>query len=353
MTKKMDDKKRIILNRVISGALLCVALFFAVMLLGNIKIEGSDVGTIGNAMGAATLFLAVFEFAAFISKKKTEGKFKIFRIVYVLLYLSSSVASFCVKISSVALSIGATLALLVSVLKRVSAILRHRRQKRDVIVNSLIIVLEGLMIIAILSLMTDAELAVILPAAIMGFVILAGALISIFALAISQFNANLLKKIVRKTYAGEILFGLLLLIVSFSMAMITVEDNITSFGDALWYCFAIVTTIGFGDFAAASLLGRLLSVILGLYGIVVVSIVTSIIVNFYNEVKTIDDNKEDGNNDEKAGEVLGAAETAKSATDNSEPTNAENDAAKENDATQEETSGNSDATQEETSGNNE
>ena len=59
--------------------------------------------------------------------------------------------------------------------------------------------------------------------------------------------------------------------------------------DGLWYCFAIVTTIGFGDLTVTGTLSRILSVILGIYGIIVVSLITSIIVNFYNEVKNEDD----------------------------------------------------------------
>ena len=46
-----------------------------------------------------------------------------------------------------------------------------------------------------------------------------------------------------------------------------------------------MTTIGFGDVAATSIEGRIISVILGCYGIVVVALVTSIIVNFYGEMK--------------------------------------------------------------------
>ena len=52
----------------------------------------------------------------------------------------------------------------------------------------------------------------------------------------------------------------------------------------MWYCFTVITTIGFGDMVAASRLGRLLTVVLGVYGIVVVAILTSVIVNFYNEI---------------------------------------------------------------------
>ena len=111
----------------------------------------------------------------------------------------------------------------------------------------------------------------------------------IILLAFSRINLQVLMKIIRKTYAAEILFGMLLLIVAFSIVLPGLEPGIENFADGLWYCFAIVTTIGFGDITAATWIGRILSVILGLYGIIVVALITSIIVNFYNEVKTEDD----------------------------------------------------------------
>ena len=77
--------------------------------------------------------------------------------------------------------------------------------------------------------------------------------------------------------------------ISFSFIFPMVEETIPTFWDALWYCFAVITTIGFGDFAAVSIIGRVLTVILGIYGIVIVAIITSVIVNFYNEIST--DNK--------------------------------------------------------------
>ena len=52
---------------------------------------------------------------------------------------------------------------------------------------------------------------------------------------------------------------------------------------------AKTVNIGFGDFAATTLPGRAISVILGLYGIIVVALITSIIVNFYNETKNTAD----------------------------------------------------------------
>ena len=108
-------------------------------------------------------------------------------------------------------------------------------------------------------------------------------------IAFARIDMPTLKKIVRKTYAAEILFGIVLLIVAFSLVFPHLEEGIATFNDALWYCFAIVTTIGFGDFSAVTPIGRLLSVILGLYGIIVVALITSIIVNFYGEMKSVDD----------------------------------------------------------------
>lgn len=113
--------------------------------------------------------------------------------------------------------------------------------------------------------------------------------ISAFALgtiiyeAFSKMQFGTLLKIIRKTYALEILLGLLFLILSFSFVFMAIEGM--KYTDALWYCFAVVTTIGFGDFTTLTTIGRILSVILGIYGLIVVAVITSVIVNFYNESK--------------------------------------------------------------------
>ena len=105
-------------------------------------------------------------------------------------------------------------------------------------------------------------------------------------LVFSGLRKQTLVQIIKKTYTIEILYGLVTLTIATSIMLLTVDSSFENFGDALWYCFAVVTTIGFGDFAATSLIGRILTVILGIYGIIVVALITSIIVNFYNETKT-------------------------------------------------------------------
>jgi len=139
------------------------------------------------------------------------------------------------------------------------------------------------------------------------FVIMIQSLIGIFAVVFRRINMDTLRKIVRKTYASEIILGLLMLICAFSYVFMYTEPALAKYEDGLWYCFAIVTTIGFGDFTTVSLIGRILSVVLGAYGIVVVALITSIIVNFYGEVRRDPDEDEEtdeeGEPEEKAGKA--------------------------------------------------
>ena len=98
-------------------------------------------------------------------------------------------------------------------------------------------------------------------------------------------DINMLPKVLYKTHTLEIIIGLVIVMITASTIFPFVEPGILTFGDGLWYSFAIVTTIGFGDFYAVSFIGRVLSVFLGIYGIVVVALITSVIVNLYNEKK--------------------------------------------------------------------
>ena len=165
---------------------------------------------------------------------------------------------------------------------RVLAILRNRKWI-NIVLNVAFILL---VLFSVWDVWAGEDSQLIFVIAVM-LIIACRGLIRIMSVTFARLRLDLLRDIVQQTYAAEIIFGLLLLIASFSFVL-RYTDQASFDGkytNALWYCFAVVTTIGFGDMTATSTVGRILTVILGVYGIVVVALITSIIVNFYGEMK--------------------------------------------------------------------
>ena len=63
-----------------------------------------------------------------------------------------------------------------------------------------------------------------------------------------------------------------------------VEPDITTYGESLWYCYVACATIGFGDFAAVTAIGRILTIFLSLHATVFLAMIPAIIVSYYMEV---------------------------------------------------------------------
>lgn len=168
----------------------------------------------------------------------------------------------------------------------------NRPNVRNIILNSLIILCLILLSIGIIrTSINDAsniQAIITLECVFIAVVSLVQALRIVF----SQLKFEVLLKVMINTFSLEILFGLLTMIICFSIVLYSIEPDINTFPDALWYSFAVVTTIGFGDFVAVTPIGRVLTVLLGLYGLIAVAVITSIIVNFYNETSGKRDAKE-------------------------------------------------------------
>lgn len=80
-------------------------------------------------------------------------------------------------------------------------------------------------------------------------------------------------------------FGVYFLISAFFIML--VEPGIHRFGESVWYCFSVVTTIGFGDFTAVTVLGRTASIVLGIYGVIVLALIPGVVASYYMEVVKI------------------------------------------------------------------
>jgi len=272
----------------VGDMLCCILVFpFSFTLLENfaetLQKPGSADLTPWVCILFATLALSRL-FRAFRLREQSKSAF-VAHLVYGFAFGAGAVFTGIVGYSD---QVGVALSLLfwaTLISDRVLAILRRH--------NLWSIVLNGIAILLFLAIAFVASQ--LYPMVITGTGILASTFVSIMVVTFSRVKLDVLKEIVRKTYAGEIIFGLLLLMISFSYVLKFADPAFESFWDGLWYCFAVVTTIGFGDFTPTTTVGRVLSVVLGIYGIVVVALITSIIVNFYGEMKKADaaDNRSD------------------------------------------------------------
>ena len=100
-----------------------------------------------------------------------------------------------------------------------------------------------------------------------------------------------LGKALNRVHGLDIFFGLFIILLLTSFILPHVEDSIKDAGDAWWYCFALITTTGFGDLTVTTTTGRILSVIIGFYGIIIVSLLTSSIVVYITEINKKEEEK--------------------------------------------------------------
>ena len=95
---------------------------------------------------------------------------------------------------------------------------------------------------------------------------------------------KILGRIMKETRADRILSGFAIFYAGCSVIIWLWEPGIKSLGDALWYCYAVITTIGFGDIIVTTHIARIISVVLSIYAVLVIAIVTGVIVNYFTQI---------------------------------------------------------------------
>jgi len=98
---------------------------------------------------------------------------------------------------------------------------------------------------------------------------------------------RLLFRILKQTGAGRILLIFVIYYLICAVVIWLCEPQVLTLGDALWYCYAVITTIGFGDVIVTTRLARGVSIVLSIYSVIVLAIATGVVVNYYNQLVQI------------------------------------------------------------------
>ena len=95
---------------------------------------------------------------------------------------------------------------------------------------------------------------------------------------------RILRKLLRTTSVTRIFWVFLAFMVLCTFMVWWCEPTITTYRDAVWYIYAVVTTIGFGDYLATVPPVRIISIILSIYAHFALALITGLAVSFFNEV---------------------------------------------------------------------
>ncbi len=95
---------------------------------------------------------------------------------------------------------------------------------------------------------------------------------------------RILHRVLVRTKAIEMLSSFLLFFFVAAFALLLIDPAMTSYSQAVWYCYAVVTTVGFGDVVVSTALGRWITFALSAYAIIALAIITSVMVNYYTQM---------------------------------------------------------------------
>lgn len=275
---KKDTKTKDNLFLILNLVLAVVTMALVTALLGGAWAKNQS--QMALFLGLTILSQVLFECLLFLVKDKKREKLR--ALVVGVLYIIAMVFAYLISKNTFFLFLSIAVVLFAMAVNQI-LLIEKEETKKGKITNILIAIVFILLIVVVFINMNKDD-DIYLITLLVGVVFLFGSLKKILFPTLKLEKIKLLLDILVKTHTIDVLVCLLAFMIAFSFAFPIFEENIKTFWDAMWYCFTVITTIGFGDFVATSLVGRILTVILGIYGIVVVAIITSVIVNFYNEV---------------------------------------------------------------------
>lgn len=91
----------------------------------------------------------------------------------------------------------------------------------------------------------------------------------------------------RRSGVSKVLGGFIIVFLLGALLTMFFEPGINTYGDALWFLWAVSITVGLGDFTAVTLVGRTVTVICSIYAVVATAIFTGLIVDYFHEVREL------------------------------------------------------------------
>lgn len=89
--------------------------------------------------------------------------------------------------------------------------------------------------------------------------------------------------VIKRTGLSAMLINFLI-VMSIGAVLISVfEPNVSTIRDGYWYLFVSSTTIGFGDICVTTFVGKIVTIIVALYGIIVTAMIPGVVVTYYTE----------------------------------------------------------------------
>lgn len=98
---------------------------------------------------------------------------------------------------------------------------------------------------------------------------------------------SLALKILRQMDVDKVIISFFIVVAISAIILARVEPQIDNVLDGIWYCFIAFTTVGFGDIVATTAIGRIITVLVTVYGVVIIALITGVLASYYQEINKI------------------------------------------------------------------
>lgn len=98
-------------------------------------------------------------------------------------------------------------------------------------------------------------------------------------------KVRLLWVVLKRSGVHKVLIAFVALFMAASLVVWLFEPSLNTYGDALWFMWAVSLTVGLGDFTAITTVGRVVTVICSLCAVLVTAVVTGVVVDYINELR--------------------------------------------------------------------